>query len=63
MPYNSRLAPQLPLDRRFAESNAAARALYAACGFTEAGRRKAYYTLPDGGREDAFLLTRDLVKA
>ena len=54
-------ARRLYLD--VAESNAAARALYAGCGFAEAGRRKAYYTLPDGGREDAFLLARDLVKA
>ena len=53
-------ARRLYLD--VAESNAAARALYAACGFAEAGRRKAYYTLPDGRREDAFLLARDLVK-
>ena len=45
-----------------AESNAAARALYAACGFEPAGHRKAYYTLPDGSREDAFLLARDLAK-
>jgi ribosomal-protein-alanine N-acetyltransferase len=53
-------ARRLYLD--VAASNAAARALYAACGFTEAGLRKAYYTLPDGGREDAFLLSRDLAK-
>jgi len=53
-------ARRLYLD--VADSNTAARALYAACGFTEAGRRKAYYTLPDGTREDAFLLARDLAK-
>jgi ribosomal-protein-alanine N-acetyltransferase len=54
-------ARRLYLD--VAESNTAARALYAACGFAEAGRRTGYYTLPDGRREDAFLLARDLVKA
>lgn len=39
-----------------AESNAAARALYAAAGFTEVGRRRRYY--PDGG--DALVLRRTL---
>jgi len=39
-----------------AEYNAAARALYAAAGFAEAGRRKRYY--PDGA--DALVLRRDL---
>ena len=54
-------ARRLYLD--VAESNRAARALYAACGFSVAGHRKAYYTLPEGGREDALLLARDLAKA
>lgn len=39
-----------------AEANAAARALYAAAGFAEVGRRRRYY--PDGG--DALVLRRDL---
>lgn len=34
------------------DSNYAARALYAKCGFAESGRRKGYYHLPD---EDAIL--------
>jgi ribosomal-protein-alanine N-acetyltransferase len=38
------------------EQNAAARALYAAAGFAEAGRRRRYY--PDGA--DALVLRRDL---
>ncbi|MGG5820674.1 GNAT family N-acetyltransferase [Falsiroseomonas sp. HW251] len=38
------------------EANAAARALYAAAGFAEAGRRRRYY--PDGA--DALVLRRDL---
>ena len=37
------------------ESNAPARALYAACGFRESGRRSAYYRAP---REDAILMER-----
>ncbi len=39
-----------------AEGNAAARALYAAAGFAEVGRRRRYYA--DGG--DALVLRRDL---
>ena len=41
-----------------AEDNAPARALYAACAFTETGRRPAYYKRPDGSRVDALLLQR-----
>ncbi len=40
-----------------AESNAAGRALYAAAGFSEVGRRRRYY--PDGG--DALVLRRSLM--
>jgi ribosomal-protein-alanine N-acetyltransferase len=40
-----------------AEPNAAARALYAAAGFAEAGRRRRYY--PDGA--DALVLRRELI--
>jgi len=43
-----------------AEDNAAARALYARAGFEQIGRRKAYYTAPDGGRTDALVLAVDL---
>ncbi len=43
-----------------AARNTAARALYAACWFKEAGLRKAYYTLPGGARDDGILLVRDL---
>ena len=42
------------------ESNGAARALYAALGFTELARRKAYYSNP---REDAVVMRLDLAKA
>ena len=39
------------------ESNSAARALYAALGFQQVGRRRGYYQHPS---EDALLLKRDL---
>ena len=44
-----------------AEGNAAARALYAACGFAPAGRRRGYYHRPDGASEDALVLVRSLM--
>lgn len=43
-----------------AEANAPARALYAAAGFAQAGRRRGYYRLPGGGAEDALVLVRAL---
>jgi len=39
-----------------AAENAAARALYLAAGWTESGRRKAYYHAPDGHRSDAIIM-------
>jgi ribosomal-protein-alanine N-acetyltransferase len=46
-----------------AAGNTPARALYQACGFAEVGRRKAYYTLPGGARDDSLQLARDLAPA
>lgn len=43
-----------------AESNAAARALYARAGFTETGRRRGYYQSPDGRAVDAVMMARAL---
>lgn len=43
-----------------AEDNAAARALYARCGFSEVGRRRGYYPSSDGGRIDALMMARGL---
>ena len=43
-----------------ATSNAAARGLYAAMGFTEAGVRRNYYSHADGRREDAIVMRRTL---
>ena len=40
-------------------NNAAALALYKACGFTETGRRKGYYTTPQG-IEDAVLMAKKI---
>lgn len=40
-----------------AESNTAARALYARAGFTESGRRRGYYHRPDGSPDDALIMT------
>lgn len=43
-----------------AETNHPARALYAASGFTEAGRRPGYYRGPDGHRIAALILRRSI---
>ena len=43
-----------------AAENAPARGLYAACGYAETGRRKGYYRLADGSRDDALLMTKAL---
>ena len=37
-------------------TNDAARALYAAAGFTATGRRPGYYQTADGARRDAVLM-------
>lgn len=52
----ARGAVQVFLEVR--ESNSAARAFYARLGFTETGRRPAYYREPD---EAAVLLARSLI--
>lgn len=41
-------------------ANAPARALYATAGWAEAGLRRGYYRRPEGGAEDALILTLDL---
>lgn len=45
-----------------AASNAPARALYAAAGFTPAGKRRGYYRHPDGTADDALILVRSLIE-
>lgn len=42
-----------------AESNGAARALYARHGFEQAGKRRSYYHTPDGHTQDALVLVRN----
>jgi tRNA threonylcarbamoyladenosine biosynthesis protein TsaB len=44
-----------------AADNEAGRALYAREGFAETGRRKAYYELPGGARQDAIVMMKALV--
>lgn len=44
-------------------SNQPAIALYTKAGWTEAGRRRAYYRTPDGGAEDALLFRKILASA
>jgi ribosomal-protein-alanine N-acetyltransferase len=39
-----------------ADTNAPAIALYRAAGFAASGRRKGYYTLPEGGAVDAIVM-------
>ena len=43
-------------------SNSAARRLYANAGFGEIGRRPAYYPAPQGRREDALVLAKELIR-
>lgn len=43
-----------------AQSNVAARALYAALGLTETGTRRGYYERANGRREDAIVMRKDL---
>jgi ribosomal-protein-alanine N-acetyltransferase len=43
-----------------AETNAAARQLYLASGFTETARRRGYYHAPDGTRIDAVIMARSI---
>ncbi len=41
-------------------TNSAARALYAAAGYRQAGHRKDYYALPKGQRVSAFILRKTI---
>ncbi|WP_171053965.1 GNAT family N-acetyltransferase [Arenibacterium halophilum] len=43
-----------------AADNKGAQALYATCGYVEAGRRKGYYAHPDGTHVDAVVMQRTL---
>jgi ribosomal-protein-alanine N-acetyltransferase len=54
-----RRAQQLWLEVR--QSNARARAIYARRGFEEVGVRKGYYPAPQGKREDAIVMSLQLL--
>jgi ribosomal-protein-alanine N-acetyltransferase len=58
--YQARLRGAESAFLEVAEDNAAARALYRATGFAEAGRRRGYYRRPDGSTLDALVLVRPL---
>ena len=45
------------VDLEVRESNTPALSLYTAVGFTSTGRRRHYYPLPNGEREDAILMS------
>jgi [ribosomal protein S18]-alanine N-acetyltransferase len=58
--YQARLRGAESAFLEVAEDNIAARALYRASGFTEAGRRRGYYRTPQGTAVDALVLVRSL---
>ncbi len=58
--YQARLRGAESAFLEVAEDNAAARGLYLAAGFSDAGRRRGYYRAPDGRAVDALVLTRSL---
>jgi ribosomal-protein-alanine N-acetyltransferase len=58
--YQARLRGAESAFLEVAEDNAAARGLYRASGFTEAGRRRGYYRTPAGKAVDAMVLLRAL---
>lgn len=45
------------------QSNAAAREAYRRLGFATVGLRKGYYPAPESSREDAVVMTRDVLSA
>jgi ribosomal protein S18 acetylase RimI-like enzyme len=51
------------VDLEVRESNTPARSLYAKAGFEITGRRRDYYSLPTGEREDALLMSLTLQAA
>ena len=58
--YQARLRGAEQAFLEVAAGNAAARALYARCGFAESGRRRGYYRGPDGVAVDAIVMVRGL---
>lgn len=58
--YQARLRGAETAFLEVASDNAAARALYARCGFAESGLRRGYYRGPDGVAVDAVVMARGL---
>lgn len=58
--YQARLRGAARAFLEVSAENPAAIALYELAGFAAAGRRRGYYTTPEGGRIDAVVMARDL---
>lgn len=58
--YQARLRGAVTAFLEVADTNAGARALYAASGFAESGRRKGYYRDGNGAAVDAVVMSRPL---
>jgi ribosomal-protein-alanine N-acetyltransferase len=58
--YQARLRGAESAFLEVAEDNVAARRLYLAAGFSDAGRRRGYYRTPDGRAVDALVMVRSL---
>ena len=58
--YQARLRGAVTAFLEVADTNTGARALYAASGFAESGRRKGYYRDGNGAAVDAVVMSRTL---
>lgn len=58
--YQARLRGAVTAFLEVADTNTGARALYAASGFAESGRRKGYYRDGNGAAVDAVVMSRPL---
>ena len=58
--YQARLRGAAQAFLEVSAANTAAIALYESAGFAATGRRKAYYSAPDGARIDALVMARRL---
>jgi ribosomal-protein-alanine N-acetyltransferase len=61
--YQARLRGAEAAFLEVAEGNTAALSLYQRMGFSQSGRRRGYYSLPNGQVIDALILTRALTNA
>jgi ribosomal-protein-alanine N-acetyltransferase len=58
--YQARLRGAVRAFLEVSAENPGAVALYESAGFALAGRRRAYYARPAGGRDDALVMARNL---